>query len=429
MLQNKLIFLTDILSNRLQYIVQLVFKEHLGLDVFLTTDKFLFLESALPKVAYTDHFVTTDSILLIEKKSNILFENHIVNTDPNIIFQEADMLGKIFFLVSRYEEYIADQTDEKIFDAHNRFKAAASINQKHNILRKPIVNEWIIQIKKELLVKFVDLKITTQTFQFIPTYDIDQAWAVRHKGLFRNIGGFLKEVSKGQFKVAFRRISVLINLQNDPEYTFGFLQQLDKKYNLKPIYFWLLGNHSEHDKNIPWDNRTFQNLIRRIAKTHQVGLHPSYLSNYNDATLTMEKDRFESITKQTLTISRQHYLKLRLPETYRRLIGLGVEADYSMGYSDNVGFRAGICTPFYWFDLTENKATNLQIHPFAVMEITMKEYLKLDTKEAFICVKNLIEEVKKVEGTFISLWHNSTLSDTDKWEGWRQVYVDMIEAM
>jgi hypothetical protein len=429
MLQNNLIFLTDNISIRLQYVVQLIFKEHLDLEVFMTTDKSLFLESNLPKVAYTLHSDNTDTIVFIEKKSNILFENHIAKDDPNHIFEKADVLGKIFFLVSRYEEYGADKNDATIFDAHQRFRASASVSQKQDFLHKPIVNQWIIQIKNQLIEKYVDIKITTQTFQFTPTYDIDQAWSVRHKGWFRNIGGFFKELLNGHFKVAFRRISVLFNLQNDPEYTFDFIQKLTTKHNLKPLFFWLLGNHSEHDKNIPWDNRAFQNLIRRIAKTHVVGLHPSYLSNNDDEILTNEKYRFESITKQTLTISRQHYLKLRLPETYRRLIGLGVEADYSMGYSDNVGFRAGICTPFYWFDLLENKATNLQIHPFAVMEITMKEYLKLDTKEATTCVKNLIEEVKKVDGTFISLWHNSTLSDTDEWEGWRQVYVDMIEAM
>jgi hypothetical protein len=429
MLQNKLIFLTDIISNRLQYVVQLIFKEHLDLDVFLTTDKSIFLESNLPKVAYSTHFETTNSIYFIEKKSNILFENHISKDNPNFIFEQADILGKIFFLVSRYEEYAADKNDATFFDTHSRFKASASVSQKQDFLHKPIVNQWIIQIKNQLIEKYADLRITIQSFQFVPTYDIDQAWSVRHKGWLRNIGGFAKELLNGHFKVAYRRISVLINLQNDPEYTFDFLQQLDKKYALSPLYFWLLGDHSEHDKNIPWNNRAFQNLMRRIAKSHKVGLHPSYLSNDNDETLKMEKDRFESITKQNLSISRQHYLKLRLPETYRRLIWLGVDADYSMGYSDNVGFRAGLCTPFYWFDLEENKVTNLKIHPFAVMEITMKEYLKLDPKAALVCVKNLIEEVKKVDGTFISLWHNSTLSDTDEWQGWRQVYVEIIEAM
>ena len=68
MFQNKVIFLTDVLSERLHYIVQLVFKDHLDLDVFLTTDKSLFLESSLPKIAYVSNFEFSDSVLFIEKK-------------------------------------------------------------------------------------------------------------------------------------------------------------------------------------------------------------------------------------------------------------------------------------------------------------------------------------------------------------------------
>jgi hypothetical protein len=156
-------------------------------------------------------------------------------------------------------------------------------------------------------------------------------------------------------------------------------------------------------------------------------LHPSYLSNNDDEILTKEKDRFEAISKHPLSISRQHYLKLRFPETYHRLIRLGVESDYSMGYSDDIGFRAGLCTPFYWFDLAQNKVTNLRVFPFAVMDVTLKEYLLLEPKEAINCLKILIDEVKKVDGMFISLWHNSTLSDRDEWQGWRQVYIDMLD--
>jgi hypothetical protein len=427
MSQNKIILLTDDSSERLHFIVQLVFNQHLGLDVFMTNDSSLFQKSALPKITYSSQHHRSDSMLFIEKKSNILFENFISKDDPMMLFQQADILGKIFLIVSRYEEYSLNQTNALSFDAHNRFRASASINHKLDFLHKPIVNQWIIQIKNQLTEKFKDLNFKSTSFKFTPTYDIDQAWAMKNKGIFRNFGGLFRDLLTGHFKKAFQRVLVLTSLARDPEFTFDFLNQLDKKYNLKPIYFWLLGNHSEHDKNINWQNRTFQNLIRHLAKTHQMGLHPSYLSNDNDETLTMEKNRFETITKLPLSISRQHYLKLRLPETYQRLIKLGVEADYSMGYSDDIGFRAGLCTPFFWFDLVENKTTDLLIYPFAVMEVTLKEYLKLEPDEALAHVKQLVDEVKAVEGNFVSLWHNSTLSNTDEWQGWQQLYIDMIE--
>ena len=42
-------------------------------------------------------------------------------------------------------------------------------------------------------------------------------------------------------------------------------------------------------------------------------------------------------------------------------------------------------------------------------------------------VGTLIKEVKAVNGTFILLWHNESLSDKKPWEGWKGVYEDIID--
>jgi hypothetical protein len=42
-------------------------------------------------------------------------------------------------------------------------------------------------------------------------------------------------------------------------------------------------------------------------------------------------------------------------------------------------------------------------------------------------IKPLIDEVKAVKGTFISLWHNDTLNDRGMWQGWRSVYEEMVK--
>ena len=128
-----------------------------------------------------------------------------------------------------------------------------------------------------------------------------------------------------------------------------------------------------------------------------------------------------------MLLSRQHFLKLTFPNTYRHLIQVGIQSDYTMGYADNIGFRAGIATPFYWYDLENEAMTNLKIYPFQVMEVTLKEYLKLSPEEAIVYVKPLIEATKAVGGTFTTLWHNSTLSETEGYEGWRRVYEAILE--
>ena len=42
-------------------------------------------------------------------------------------------------------------------------------------------------------------------------------------------------------------------------------------------------------------------------------------------------------------------------------------------------------------------------------------------------VKELLDSVKEVDGIFISLWHNETLSDDKHWKDWKQVYEYMIK--
>jgi signal transduction histidine kinase len=98
-----------------------------------------------------------------------------------------------------------------------------------------------------------------------------------------------------------------------------------------------------------------------------------------------------------------------------------------MGYAEVAGFRASICTPFPFFDLDQDSITNLVIHPFAAMDGTLHDYMKLTPQKATETINELIQEVKKVGGTFIPLWHNPALNEVGNWKGWLKVYIDMVE--
>jgi len=41
----------------------------------------------------------------------------------------------------------------------------------------------------------------------------------------------------------------------------------------------------------------------------------------------------------------------------------------------------------------------------------------------------LLKEVKRVNGTFCILWHNESISDKKPWEGWKDVYEEIIKAV
>ncbi len=189
----------------------------------------------------------------------------------------------------------------------------------------------------------------------------------------------------------------------------------------------MFGHYGHFDKNINTRNRIFRFLIKKISDYAQIGIHPSYYTNENPEMLKREIKNLEMVVNKDITQSRQHFLRLNLPITYRNLIEEDITDDYSMGYAALPGFRAGICNSYNFYDLDIEIETKLRIHPFMVMDGTLKDYMNLTPTDAIEQVKHLISEVRKVNGTFTSLWHNESLSDEKRWKGWRKVYEELLK--
>lgn len=432
-----LIFYTEKTSPRLDYVLSVFLKQLLGLDYQLTTDREDFKKSALPKINYSSTSISKEEVFFAPH--SILFEKSIkfqsikpqpCQNLPAFFYTHAekadlpfDIFAFVFYLLSRYEEYLPFNKD-----THERFTAPESLAFKCDFLQKPLINLWSLQFSKILLKKYPQLQFSSPKYNFQPTYDIDFAWSYQNKGFVRSAGGYLRDISKMDFTILKERFLVQTNQQIDPFYTFDYLEKLHQKHQLSPIWFFLLGDYGDFDKNISSKNKAFQNLIKSINQQYQTGIHPSYQSNSAVAILKIEKERLEKITQKKVSQSRQHFLKLNLPETYKNLLKTGITDDYTMGYASQIGFRASIATPFFWYDLKSEQTTNLCIHPFQIMDVTLQQYLKLSTEQAIDQSVQLIQETKSVGGTFVSLWHNSSFSNEEKWRGWKRVYEKIIEA-
>lgn len=421
-------------TTRLQYVFQLIFNQLLGLSFEITHDLKTFQNSPLPKFTYTAHPIQNT---LFFKVTGLLFEKQISrqvfdvkkhhhlpafyfhNDDRAVL--PFDIFALIFYLVSRYEEYTTTEKDE-----HGRFSAKQSLAYQYGFLHQPLVNEWVIELKYILKRYFPQLEFREPTYQFTPTYDIDYAWSYLNKGFLRTIGAYSKSILKGG-KDLKQRLSVQLGKEEDPYFTFDYLDELHTRYELQPLYFFLVGQFGKYDKNISIQNQAFQKLIQQTAEQYEVGIHPSYQSNTDFKILKKELRSLELVTRNLIESSRQHFLKLEFPKTYQNLIKLGVKSDYSMGYASDVGFRASIAQPFYWFDLSKNETTDLWIVPFQLMDVTLKNYLKLSPEQAIIKAKQIIENTKAVNGHLITLFHNNSFCEQEGWEGWKAVYEQILE--
>ena len=200
-----------------------------------------------------------------------------------------------------------------------------------------------------------------------------------------------------------------------------------KKYNLKTIFFFLLADYGYNDKNVPYTSKRLRELIKQISDYCNIGIHASYNSLKNNNKLKIEMNRLSEILHKEVLDSRQHFIKLNMPSMYRNLIKNGIKDDYSMGFVSLPGFRAGTCNKFSFYDLDLESETDLNIHPFSIMDVTLNDYMNLTPSQSIDIIRNIIDEIKIVEGTFISIWHNESLNYSGRWYGWDNVYLKMIK--
>jgi hypothetical protein len=332
-----------------------------------------------------------------------------------------DIFAASFFLVSRYEEYL-----EFTPDVHGRFPATSSFAFKHGFLNRPVVDLWAREFAKALLRIFPALVFRRNEYKACLTIDTDQPFAFRGKNIFKFIGGLIQD-KKNEKATIGQRYRIINKAEKDPFDVFEYITGRSDEIGSDTRFFFPVGDRSKYDRNPSWKNEEYRKLIRDISVRYQTGLHPSYKAGGNGPLINSEVIRLNSIIKKEINICRFHYIRIRMPHSYRQAIKAGISEDYSMGYPDETGFRAGISRPYYFYDVEEDCQTSLKIIPFQVMDATLFDYKKLTPDLAIDIISSLINETRKAGGLFVSIWHNTSLVDNDVWRQWRKVFEFVIK--
>lgn len=417
-------------ASRISYIFKHICEQILGIQVEFSTVLEEFISHQGPKISYGKKPLGNELFF----QSYGLLEQQGIETEEVIVKKWGDTIGFFsvapssglpfdifsasFYLLTRYEEYLPQVKDDK-----GRFMASESLAYLNGFLDQPVVDIWAYKFKDQISAAFPELMFSERKVTIHPVIEADRPYAFKQKGFFRTLIGFGNDLFRGKFRKLPERAKVLLGIKRDPRDSFKWIVNTARHSIFDITLFFLLGEMPAFTESINTHRHKFKMLVKYVADYKDVGLIISFeaLSNYE--LLKDEKRRMEEITNRPLENTMNAESLVKLPEMYRNLIELEIKNDYTMGYSDMPGFRAGTCTPFLFYDLDYEVKTPLLVHPIAVNTKAFQQKYTTDREKI---VENYLREVEKVNGTFIMVFSNKDFASTPENQVWRKLFSERL---
>jgi len=426
-----LLIYTHKITSRFSYTMKQIFTRILGIDIIFTTKVEDFIKHTGPKITYSkqplqnEFFVRSNDLLFVHGINDLQITVEewqgtpcfFRTSDPSAI--PYDIFSASFYLLTRYEEYLP-----YLKDTHGRFPPSESIAYKNNFLRLPVVDIWAYRFLDKLKERFPSVISKKRKFQYTSIIDVTSSHCYAHRGPMRSIAGLLYDLGTFKLKRVAQRTSVWLKIRKDPYNNYESLIEIQKKYQVKSIFFFQFANYSTYDKNVSPENNSFKYLIKSVADYSLVSLAASYSSFRDIELLKEEKKRLSNVVNRPINNSRMRYNRVDIPHTYRNLVEAEFTDDYTMGYTHEMGFRAGTCTPFNFYDIAMEEKQPIKIHPFAVHDYSLLNSYTED--EALEKIRVYYDQVKMVNGPFITIFSNELLGGDQK-INWLSLYNKVIQ--
>jgi hypothetical protein len=426
-----LLIYTQKLTPRISYIFKHICLRILGIDLIFTSVIEEFIAHVGPKISYgkkpLGNEVFFQSYGLLEqqgfeaieisvKKWGNTFGFFSVSSSSSLPF---DIFSSSFYMISRYEEYFPHVKDEM-----GRFMASESLAFKEKFIQQPVVDIWAYLFKEELKEAFPEFVFPKKKITIHPIIEAAQPYAFKQKGIFRSVLGFINGFFKGEIRNMIERTQVILGIKRDPLDTFKWIVNKANRSDFKLTVFFLLGNALSFNESMNTHRQKFKMLIKFVSDYKEVGLIFSYNSLSDYEMLKSEKRRMEEITNRSLASSMNSEFLVNLPDLYRHLVELEVKRDFTMVFRDTIGFRAGTCTPFLFYDLDYEIKTPLVVHPAAMTTLAFQKKYASDIEKT---VNNTIKAVEEVNGTFTMIFSNKDFSSTENKKIWRRIFSEKLQ--
>ncbi len=423
------------LNSRLEYIAGHLLKNILGVDFILSNDRQAFLNHTGACINYSsedlDHGLQISPFGLLEEEDvnphihiDGFYWDELFCFFPNAAGDiPFDIFSASFYLLTSYEEYGSVKTD-----IHSRFPYEESLAYKNGFLDVPLIDRWTYKFRDLLIEKFGranDYKL--RQYRFVSTFDIDYPYLYRNKGFIKNTVGALRDLLKGKFSDFFERLKVVFHLKQDPYLqAIRWIDDFHKKNGRHYYLFALFARYGKYGRKTLYPQRKYYQYLRALENV-TVGLHPSYEGFLDKNTVNREKQKLKKVLGKPVFVARQHFLRLRFPETFNVLDDLKFTEDFSLSYAKTPGFRSGTAVPYHFFDLNNNCSTGLLIRPTILMDTSLMIHQKMAPEDALLKINRFALECKKSGGDFVVIWHNNNLSEVSKKNAWKNIFIRSFE--
>ena len=392
------------------------------------TDSFF---AQYPEDAYAqeEHIPQSVSLLthpLAEHPLPVLYGTPQLQIEEHHISCGVDVVASTFFMLTRWEEYVVKQRDE-----HGRFPLRASLAHRAGFFQQPIVNQYVELLWNMLSHLDPTLTRKKRTFRVVPTHDIDRmrrwrGWGDALKVPYRNFV-MERDIGRGVSNTK-NMLQVKLGLKDDPYDTFDYLMRASEKFNVQSRFYFMAGGETSFDSHYRLEQLKVQDLLETIkSRGHQIGFHPSYNSHTRPLLWRQERDTLAALAPRKITKGRQHYLRFEAPTTWQIWEDAGMAVDSSLGYVEAPGFRCGTCYSFPVFNFLTRYTMDLYESPLICSDTNLIDYMHLSPEAAEKEVRRVYTETQRYHGSFVMLWHNSSLF-TEEHTPYRPLYEKILRG-
>jgi len=415
-------------SARSTYVIWHVFERMLGISVQWAQGLEEFRSATGPRLSYSVgpiegafHIPCTGTIDALPKGDPAVGEHEGL---PALFPTEhgQDLFAGIFFLLSLTDEVRCTERD-----VHGRVSSSALFTVRKGLADRPWVDEVVLRLGVELERRWPGEVEARLRYANVVTVDMDNILRYAGRPVHRALGASFKDLLKGSFSAVVERWIVRAGRAPDPYAKAIELIEAHRDDRQRAILFFLMRGEGTFDHASDPLHPATKALIQRAARTCEIGVHPSYDTAVDSDLAAKERIELQQVIGKGVRISRQHFLRWRIPETLRSQAAFNQPEDHTLGFSDRPGFRASTCTPFPWYDLEREEETVLMLWPFAVMDSALIERMGRGPDEVVRTMSAMSDAVRAVSGTFVSVWHDRYLSGHREFAPWPAVFTQVMQ--